>query len=817
MSFDLFTDDKAESIFGSMGASIEWLGSVDKIVVDTVDKLRAMVTDLLSARWIAFDVETTGLNIIDDRLVALQFCGRPGRAYFIPIAMMGMQNLSIAEVVVTCGPLWTRGFLAHNASFDWEIMSRYVDFAIEADTLLEAKCLPDLWDTYEHGWGLKSLGEGLLQKGTLEFKALFPKGTKKDSMRFDIVPEPLAVPYACQDVVLTWELHAKFITEMNLDPQGVIYELEHRIIKPISRMELLGVGLDVGMVTRAREEAKLLIAQDLAEIEVYSERPINLNAPAEMAWLLYEKCGLHPTKFTKVGNKPSTDAKVLESLKGKHPVVDIILRYRGLSKLEQAFLGTLPSMVASDGCIHTSYSQWGAITGRASSRNPNLQQIPKERGKSADEFRKAIRSSFTPPAGYTGFLDIDYQAMEYRLFASLSQDPTLLQAFANGIDVHVQTAATLLGLSLEEATLKHNRAKGKTMNFATLYGQGPKAMAEALGCSVQEATRLQAQYWVKMPGVTAFVESVKENARRTGYSSTYFGRQRHLKYINDPKQWSREADERYAVNSTVQGLGADLVKMAIARADKALREFKSRLVLNVHDQLVVAHHPDDNLDHMAEALRESMEIEIPGWVPLLTDPGYGPNWSDIDEYTYPSRRADGTGAPAGLAAVAGADPHVQPLAVDGVAPGVGAVGVPLVAPDAQDVARGGDDPVVYGTDREDLASAVPDSSDGVPVDSAVAEVPPASGADGLVREFSDHLTLSFAADAPKEQVQMIRTLLQVRPGSVPVRLDVAGVVRPTPFTVSVTTNLLQELKRLGVPFTLGAETRRVFSRTLALT
>jgi DNA polymerase-1 len=413
---DLFEDERSYAVFQNL-ANLAWLEASEQIIVDSREALQHMVDELVLAPFVTFDVETTGLSVTDDKLVAIQFCGRPNRAYFIPIAMMGMDNLNIAEVVVTCAPLWRKGLIGHNISFDWKIMQRWVDFEIVSDTLLSAKLIPELWVDFEHDWSLKNLSAKLFGVGTMTFKDLFPRKTRKEAMRFDTVPEALAVPYACQDVFLTWMLHER-LQQLGSTPD-TIWQLEHRILKPVARMELLGTGLNVAQVEAARIQAQALMATSLAEIEVYAGKPVNLNATADMAWLLYDHCGLPVLKTTGTG-KRSTDKATLDQLAGKHPVVDLILDYRSTSKLEQAFLGALPQMVASDGCIHTSYNQYGAISGRFSSSKPNLQQVPKMRDKAGDEFRKAIRSAFIPPEGFVGLLDIDYSQVEYRLFASLS-------------------------------------------------------------------------------------------------------------------------------------------------------------------------------------------------------------------------------------------------------------------------------------------------------------------------------------------------------------------------------------------------------------
>lgn len=624
-----------------------WLNACDLIVVDSLAALQQMVEELQAHPIICFDTETTGLRVIDDQVVALQFCGDGRRAFFVPTAMLDPQfkNLPIAEVVRLCGPLWSKGFVGHNLGFDWKMMSRYgVDFHIHADTLLMSK----LYDVYASA-ALKDLAKGHLQLDeVITFKSLFPAKVKKEQRRFDVVEYARAVPYACQDVLAGWRLYHAF--EPKLDRSHFIFQLEHDCIKPLAEMEILGVQLNREQIATATLEAERMMAEQLAFIEAAAGRPVALSKPKDVAALLYNELKLPVLKSSEKTNAPSTDAATLKMLQGQHPVVDAILQYREAEKIKVGFLDPLPEFVQADGCIHTQYNQYGAVSGRLSSKEPNLQQVPKERGKSNDALRAAVRSSILPPPGFVGFLDIDYSQIEYRLFASLSGDRGLLEAFEKNIDVHVQTAAVMFKKTIEEAKADKNlRQRGKSLNFMAIYGGSKYKLAEMVGCSVDEAEQLLADYWKTLGTAARYVEAIKARARGTGYTETFFGRRRAVPGINSRERKDRAAAEREAVNTAVQGTAADLIKMAIVRAYKALREagLKSRQVLTVHDELVVAHHPDDDLDEVASVMQWAMEISMPGWCEMISEPGYGPDWNSIQDFAYPNRRAAGeTHAPA---------------------------------------------------------------------------------------------------------------------------------------------------------------------------
>lgn len=613
----------------------QWLQEAEKIVVnDGVFgcTMNDMIHDLLKGPFICGDAETTGTNIVDDQIVSLQFCSSGNRAWFVPIAMVGMDNLSMSYVAHKLAPVWKCGLVFHGGAFDWQFIQRYADFEITADTMVEAKCLPDLW-IMPRDFSLKGLAGYLFKLEVIKFNSLFPRRTADPSKRFDLVDRAVAIPYACQDPLLTYRLHEYFLSR--LDTNHFIYRLEHEIIKPVARMELLGIGFNSSLLDQTRTAAEVELAELTSLIYEQAGSEFNIGSPAQLGTILYDTLGLTCSSKTPGGQR-SVGVEALDSLEGQHPIIGYLGDYRDIVKLKTAFLDKLPTHVASDGNIHCSIHPWGAISGRTSSSGPNLQQVPKPKGKGAhgDDIRKLIRQAFIPPAGFVGLLDQDYSQLEYRLFGSLSQDPTLVEAFLAGEDVHKRTASIVFGVPYDKVD-STQRDRGKTLNFASIYGQGPDALAKAFNIPVYKSKEFIRDYWARMPGAAKYVRSMETFAKNNLYCETYFGRRRSLPYANSKNMRLRSESEREAVNSPIQGLGSDLMKIAIIRGDKALAQgFKSRMCLTVHDQLVTAIHPDDKLYEVAEVLRDAMEIQLDGFVPLLTEAKYGPNWYDTTKHTY---------------------------------------------------------------------------------------------------------------------------------------------------------------------------------------
>jgi hypothetical protein len=356
-----------------------------------------------------------------------------------------------------------------------------------------------------------------------------------------------------------------------------------------------------------------------------------------------------------------------------------------------------------------------------------------------------------PPKGFVGLLDIDFSQIEYRIAASLARDKTLMDAFLNGEDVHQRTAATFFKIPFDQVT-KAQRDKGKTLNFGAIYGISEQSIAEMWGMSEYEVRQIMRDYWAAVPRLAQYLKHLVEQCRRTGYSETYFGRKRAFPNIRAAYGGLRSAAERESSNSPIQGAAADVMKIAMIRACKALEQFSSRAILTVHDQLVIAHHPSDNVDDVAEAVREAMEIEIPEWVPLVTEAGYGKNWNDIEKFTYPSRREAKT-----------------------MVPGVEIEVLPSSPPPSLSV-----------------ASVAPVS---VPLQVSISPIS------------QDYIKITLPGPGAHSKISTLKTYLINQPGDVPVLFRMGLEDTESVYMVAVSTQLLFDLRKLGLTYEVGAVTK----------
>jgi DNA polymerase-1 len=407
-----------------------------------------------------------------------------------------------------------------------------------------------------------------------------------------------------------------------MDMERLFRELEMPLVPVLTDMEWEGISIDREVFARLGAELGAELARLEGEIAGVAGEELNLNSPRQLATILFEKQQLPVLKRTKTG--PSTDADVLDQLAAMgHELPRLILEYRELQKLKSTYVDTLPERVnRHTGRIHTSFNQTGAATGRLSSSEPNLQNIPVRTPRG-----EAIRRGFVPRAGWS-FLVADYSQIELRLMAHLSGDPAFIEAFRQGGDIHRQTAALIFGVPLEQVT-PDMRGRAKTINFATIYGQGPFALSRQLGISQEDAKSFIARYFERFSGVRAFLDAQVRLAREQGYVETLFKRRRYIPEIKDRNFNVRAYGERNAQNSPLQGSAADLIKLAMIRIHAAMLEQKqeSRMLLQVHDELVFEVPPHE-LDAMATLVRAHMEGVVDLQVPLVVDIGIGPNWLD---------------------------------------------------------------------------------------------------------------------------------------------------------------------------------------------
>lgn len=600
-------------------------------VLDDPAGIPALVERLRQASLIAMDVETSSMEPHDAELIGLSLAVTPDEVWYLPFGHRPASGELAAPAPVTNLPPLTDPRMAslvallgdpavpkagHNLKYDWQVLRRAgVELAgVTYDTMLASFVL----DPGRRSHGLDTLSLEHLGRGMRQYSDLTGKG--KSQTPFAEVPIADAAAYCGADsatVLALREFFAPSLREMGLE--SLLRDLEMPLVPVLVDMEWEGIAIDRPLFARISSE----LSRDLMQLEMRISQAagasVNLNSPKQLAALLFEKLQLPALKRTKTG--PSTDADVLEELAKVHEVPALILEYREVQKLKSTYVDVLPSRInAATGRIHTSFNQTGAATGRLSSSEPNLQNIPVRTSRGEE-----IRKGFVPGAGFR-FVVADYSQIELRLLAHLSEDPAFIQAFRSGGDIHRQTASIIFGVPLEEVT-PEMRARAKTINFGTIYGQGPFALARQLGISQDEARDFIAQYFVRFSGVRAYLDLQVRLAREQGYVETLFGRRRYIPEIKDKNFNLRGFAERTAANSPLQGSAADLIKIAMVRIHDTLKAERSggRLLLQVHDELVLE-APEAEVDAVAALVRGHMEGAATLKVPLVVDVGTGGNW-----------------------------------------------------------------------------------------------------------------------------------------------------------------------------------------------
>ena len=603
-------------------------------IVDDPSALPALAARLRRAPLLALDTETSSMAPREAELIGLSLAAGPTEVWYFPFAHRPPAGELAAPAPVTnlpplasaaCAPL--AELLAdsavpkagHNVKFDWQVLrGAGVELrGLAYDSMLASFVLdPGRRSHAIDTLALEHLGQ------TMETYADVA-GRGKKEVPFAELPVSRAAGYCGADSAAVLALHGFFaprLRETALEP--LLAEIELPLVAVLVDMEWAGIGIDRAVFERLSRE----LGADLGRLELEIARAagteLNLNSPKQLAVVLFEKHQLPVLKKTKTG--PSTDADVLEQLAEMgHELPKLILDYRELQKLKSTYVDALPAEVNTrTGRIHTSFNQTGAATGRLSSSEPNLQNIPvrTQRGE-------AIRRGFVPVPGSV-FLVADYSQIELRLMAHLSGDPAFIEAFRQGGDIHRQTAALIFGVPVAEVT-PEMRGRAKTINFATIYGQGAFALSRQLGISQEDAKAFIARYFERFAGVRAFLDRQVQLAREQGYVETLFKRRRYIPEIRDRNYNLRAYAERTAQNSPLQGSAADLIKLAMVHAHRGLHErgLASRMLLQVHDELVFE-VPAAEVEVMRGLVRTSMETVVQLDVPLVVDIGVGPNWLD---------------------------------------------------------------------------------------------------------------------------------------------------------------------------------------------
>ena len=602
----------------------------DYRVVSTAATLEELVRTLATSPEFAVDVESTGLDAIRAELVGLSFSVEPGHAYYVPVghtpdAAAESGQLAREQVLERLAPLLAdakQPKVGHNIKYDLLVLAGAgCQLASPSfDTMLAAYLL----EAAQRPLGLKDLAFSRLGLELTHIQDVIGRGRSQVTMAE--VPVAAATAYACADADVTMRLRQQL--EPELRQQGLwqlFTDVEMPLVPVLARMERAGVALDVPYLQAMSAE----LHQRITELErrIYAEvgHQFNLNSPQQLGNVLFNELGLPSARRTKTGH--STEAAILERLRGAHPVLDLILEYRQLVKLKSTYVDALPTLVnPRTGRVHTSFNQAVASTGRLSSSDPNLQNIPVR-----TELGRRVRRAFCAGKPEHVLLSADYSQVELRILAHITQDERLVSAFANDEDIHAATAAELFGVPLADVTSDMRRL-AKTVNFGVLYGMREYGLSQRADLSMEDATAYINRYLTKYAGVRGYLNGVLDQVRRDGYVTTLLGRRRPIPEINSPAYQVRQGAERMAINAPIQGTAADIIKLAMIRLDAALqaRGLPEALLLQVHDELLLE-VPRPRLAEIAELTRETMANAFPLTIPLKVDVAAGPNWGEMEK------------------------------------------------------------------------------------------------------------------------------------------------------------------------------------------
>ena len=600
------------------------LSSEHYVTILDEETLIQWIEKLKKAPVFAFDTETDSLDNISANMVGLSFAAEPGVAAYVPVAhdyLDAPEQISRDRALELLKPLLEDEKslkVGQNLKYDRGILANYgIELrGIAFDTMLESYTLDSVAGRHD----MDSLSDRWLKHKTITFEEIAGKG--KNQLTFNQIALEEAGKYAAEDADVTLQLHLKMWPKLQKHegPLKVFQQIEMPLVSVLSRVERNGVKIDPTVLHKHSEElGKRLIELEQKAHEIAGE-PFNLSSPKQLQTILFEKQGIKPLKKTP-GGAPSTSEEVLEELALDYPLPKVILQYRGLAKLKSTYTDKLPLMInPKTGRVHTSYHQAVAATGRLSSTDPNLQNIPVR-----NEEGRRIRQAFIAPEDYL-IVSADYSQIELRIMAHLSRDKGLLNAFAEGQDIHRATAAEVFGMPLESVTNEQRRS-AKAINFGLIYGMSAFGLSRQLNIPRKESQKYMDLYFERYPGVLEYMERTRAQAKEQGYVETLEGRRLYLPDIKSSNAARRAGAERAAINAPMQGTAADIIKRAMIAVDAWLEKDKPRvrMIMQVHDELVFEVHKDD-LKAVSQKIHELMENSMKLDVPLLVEVGSGDNW-----------------------------------------------------------------------------------------------------------------------------------------------------------------------------------------------
>ncbi len=590
--------------------------------VSDVQRLRAWADALAAAPLFAFDTETDGLDPMQAKLVGISLSTESGKACYIPVGHDAADavQLPLDVVVAALGPVFAdpaKLKIAQNGKFDLHILHRHgIDVVPPLGDTLLASFVLDSGQRHD----MDTQAKRLLGMDTIHYEDVAGKGAKQ--IPFSQVALDVATNYAAEDADVTLRLHEALAPKLAAEPalEGVYRDIELPLVPVLAGIERNGVLIDAAELRAQSAELSRRMLEAQQRATELAGRAINLDSPKQLGALLFDELKL-PALVKTPSGAPSTNEEALEAIADQHELPRVILGYRGYAKLRSTYTDKLPEMInPSTGRVHTTYNQAGAATGRLSSNDPNLQNIPIR----TDEGRR-IRQAFVAPQGRC-IVACDYSQIELRIMAHLSEDPALLRAFASGEDIHRATAAEVFGKALGDVSGNERRA-AKAINFGLMYGMGAFGLARQLGVSRGEAQDYIALYFSRYPGVRDYMERTRAQAREQGYVETVFGRRLQLPYIGSRNQAQRAGAERAAINAPMQGTAADIIKRAMVGVDGWLQPHRERalMIMQVHDELVFECDAAF-ADTLREEVGRRMAAAADLLVPLVVDSGSGANW-----------------------------------------------------------------------------------------------------------------------------------------------------------------------------------------------
>ena len=626
---DLFLELEFSSLLKQLMPEAEGAPAVSTVATEasyhtvvSIDELKQLTVELAKAKEIAVDTETTSLDSLEAELVGVSLADSPNGGYYVPLGHSAEKdkNLPFDPALKLLKELLENPAvqkIGQNIKYDLEVFHRYgVDIEpVSFDTMLASYVVNP--SGRQH-----SLDALALEHFDYRMQPITDLiGSGKSQKTFDIVPVDKATFYSCEDVDITYRLRGVFAPRIDeLDLNNLFYNIEMPLVKVLAGIEEAGIRVDDAYLAELSSQMDDKLAEVVGKIFKIAGGEFNINSTQQLGHILFDKLNL-PTKG-KTAKKTgySTDVRVLEELAKIHEFPALVLHYRQLTKLKNTYVDAIPKLISPrTGRVHTSFNQTVAATGRLSSTNPNLQNIPVR----TDEGRE-IRRAFVPRDGDHLLLTADYSQIELRILAHYTEDAGLVEAFKNGEDIHARTAAEVYGVNLKDVTSQMRR-RAKTANFAVIYGVTAYGLSQQSDMNVDESKEFIDTYFARYPGIKTYMDETIAFAREKGYVTTMYNRRRYLPEINDKNRAVRQFAERTAINTPIQGTAADIIKRAMIAIFRKMEKMRSKMVLQVHDELVFDTHREE-LDTLKQLVKSGMESAAKLRVPLTADMGVGENW-----------------------------------------------------------------------------------------------------------------------------------------------------------------------------------------------